>query len=512
MVLISSIFIYSHQFTDPYILTKWLITILVILGIGIYCFIRILMGKALRVNMSFIGISIVLVCCIEAIYGLSQYFNILSTTVGYKVTGSFDNPAGFAACLCTSIPFSIFLIQNNRMYIKCIGWFLVAIFVLSIVLSQSRAGIISVSILCFIYLYNKWNKQKLRKLFLLLGMVALIICCYWMKKDSADGRLLIWQCGINMAKKSPLIGHGIGSFEAHYMDYQADYFRNNQESRYSMLANNVKQPFNEYLGVLLNFGVLGLLLLFSLIGLLIYCYKKNPNTEKRVALYSLISIGVFSLFSYPFTYPFTWIILFLCIFIIAKEHIKCLLNLYWARYIICFLALGGSVIGIYKIAERIRNEREWGKVAAFALCNDNESTLLHYEKLKEYFADNPYFLYNYAAVLLENKEYKESLQVALQCRRYWADYDLEIIIGENYQNLNEIRLAEKYYYNASFMCPSRFLPFYKLLSLYKENGKNERMLTVADNIINKPMKFKTPTIVMMKREAKRVISKLQASY
>lgn len=512
LVLISSIFIYSHQFTDPYILTKWLSTILVLLGMGLCCSIRMLIGKPLRINISFVGISILLACSVEAIYGLSQYFKILSINSVYDLTGSFDNPAGFASCLCASLPFCVFLIQNNKKYIQYLGWFLAGIIALSIVLSQSRAGIISGSILCFIYLYKKWYKQKLWRLGLLAAMAALVISCYWMKKDSADGRLLIWQCGINMAKESPLIGHGIGSFEAHYMDYQADYFRKHQESRYSMLADNVKQPFNEYLGVLLNFGIIGSLALFFLVGLLIYFYNKNPNTKKRIALYSLISIGVFSLFSYPFTYPFTWIILFLCIFMIAEERIKCLLNLDWARYIICFLALGGSIFGIYKITERIRNEREWSKISTLALCNDKGLTLLRYKKLEESFADNPYFLYNFAAVLFENKKYKESLQVALQCRRYWADYDLELIIGENYQNLNETRLAEKYYNNASFMCPSRFLPLYKLFYLYKQNGEKQRMQTVANIIIDKPMKIKTPIILMMKRKVKMEMKPWQSAY
>ncbi len=56
-------------------------------------------------------------------------------------------------------------------------------------------------------------------------------------------------------------------------------------------------------------------------------------------------------------------------------------------------------------------------------------------RLEKMFVSNPYFLYNYAAVLQEMKQYTESLEVALKCRQYWADYDLELIIGENYQQL-----------------------------------------------------------------------------
>ena len=83
-----------------------------------------------------------------------------------------------------------------------------------------------------------------------------------------------------MVKDAPWTGHGIGSFEAHYMDYQADYFKQHEQSRYSMLADNVKQPLNEYLKILLNFGIVGTLVLFLLIVAIVYCYKKNSNSVK----------------------------------------------------------------------------------------------------------------------------------------------------------------------------------------------------------------------------------------
>lgn len=54
------------------------------------------------------------------------------------------------------------------------------------------------------------------------------------------------------------------------------------------------------------------------------------------------------------------------------------------------------------------------------------------------FVSNPYFLYNYAAVLQEMKQYTESLEVALKCRQYWADYDLELIIGKITSSLTNL--------------------------------------------------------------------------
>ena len=51
--------------------------------------------------------------------------------------------------------------------------------------------------------------------------------------------ILLVGIGINMVKDAPWIGHGLGSFEAHYMDYQANFFKQCGQSRFSMLADNV---------------------------------------------------------------------------------------------------------------------------------------------------------------------------------------------------------------------------------------------------------------------------------
>lgn len=476
---------------------------------GLYCSISILFTKSIKVNIPLMGMGLILVCFLQAIYGLLQYFSVFFSHSIYKITGSFDNPAGFAACLCAGLPFVGFLVsQNNKKYIRYSGWIILVIITTAVVLSYSRAGIISIAVVCAIFLFQKLNQKRIWQCLLLSSLALMLFGGYWMKKDSADGRLLIWQCGINMVKDAPFFGHGIGSFEAHYMDYQADYFKQHEQSHFSMLADNVKQPFNEYLGVLLNFGIVGLLVLSTMIGVIVYCHKKNSSIEKKIALYSLVSIGTFSLFSYPFIYPFVWIVTFLSIYMITGEYIKQLFGRVWIRNAVCISILVCSLFGFYKLTGRIRAELDWDKASALTLCKSYGEAIPVYEKLEKTFADNPYFLYNYAAVLQEMKQYDESLRVALKCRQYWADYDLELIIGENYQQLNKPELAEKYYNSASMMCPSRFLPLYKLFHLYKKNGENEQALTMAETVLSKPMKIKTTTIQMMKREMKREKLKL----
>lgn len=506
VLCLSSTFFFSRQFTDLYIVPKWCFGLLVLFMASIYEAAIILFSKRdkqTRIAVSVYGYIIVTSCLLQAVFGIVQFFGLFQTSSAFKVIGGFDNPAGFAACLCAGFPFIGFLLLNSNKYIRYGGWAVGLIITVAVILSQSRAGIVSIAFICFILLNMKlFHKRWMRYLYLIC-FALLLAGCYWLKKDSADGRLLIWKCSMNMVKDAPWMGHGIGSFEATYMDYQANYFEQHEQSRYSTLAGNVKNPFNEYIGVLLNFGIVGLLIISAVILLLICCYKKHPSTEKRIALYSLLSIGIFSLFSYPFIYPFTWIVSFFCMVILTKEYMAEFLVRTMIKKTICMLVLSCSIVGIYKLAERVKAEKEWGAVSKLALSGAFGETLAAYEKLKNKFEDNPYFLYNYAAILFENKRYGESLNIALQCRRYWADYDLELIIGENYQNLDKHELAKRYYGSASLMCPSRFLPLYKLFHLYKDIDDRECMLSIAKQIITKPMKITTSTIRMMKREMER---------
>lgn len=476
----------------------------IVLIMGGYYSIRIFRCMYVEINAWKIGITIVSCCSLQAVYGLLQYFDLVSFHSIHTITGCFDNPAGFAGSLCAGLPFvGFWLLSENNKYVRYLGWVIAFIIIMAVGLSHSRAGMISVAALCIVFMWQKFRLNRVLKYVVLSSLILLMIGSYWMKKDSADGRILIWQCSLEMVKDAPWIGHGIGSFEAHYMDYQADYFKQHEQSRFSMLADNVKQPFNEYIGVLLNFGVIGLLLLAAMIGIIIYCYEKHPTTEKKIAFYSLIGIGTFSLFSYPFTYPFVWIVTFLSIFMITGEYIKPLFCRVWIKNTVCVFVLGCSLFGFYKLIDRIGAELEWGKASV-----SYYESMPVYEKLEKKFESNPYFLYNYAAVLQEKKQYDRSLQVALECRQYWADYDLELVIGENYQQLSKPQLAEEYYKSASLMCPSRFLPLYKLFHLYKENGRIEKALAMAETVISKPMKIKTASIRMIKREMEREKLKL----
>ncbi|WP_257473113.1 O-antigen ligase family protein [Bacteroides acidifaciens] len=506
---IGSMFVYSHQFTDAYIMPKWFWVLFVLLWMLVCAAFLILQRKSVVADMAIWGSIIVFSCWLQAVYGILQYIGLFSSHATFRMTGSFDNPAGFAACLCAGLPFGFFLIIHRNKYIRYAEWLAGGVMVLAIFLSHSRSGMVSIIAVCVMYLCGRFIHGRWWRYLLSVSITGLLIIgSYWLKKDSADGRLLIWQCGLEMVKDAPWTGHGTGSFEAKYMDYQADYFKEyGLQSRYAMLADNVKHPFNEYLGVLINFGIIGLALLLGIVWALVYCYKQNPTQEKKIALYALLSIGVFSFFSYPFMYPFTWIVTFLAILMLTVDYWRRIKVNKWGRYIMYTAAMMCFFWGLVRLGERAQSERSWREASKLALCRSYDKALPYYVSMKHQFRDNPYFLYNYAAVLTETKEYEKALDIALECRRYWADYNLELMIGENYQHLNKMKQAKIYYKNASMMCPIRFVPLNFLYDLYEEAGEKKKALEVAKKVMEIPVKVNSLIVNQIRYKMKHVILK-----
>ena len=126
---------------------------------------------------------------------------------------------------------------------------------------------------------------------------------YFHKQGSADGRLLIWRYTAEMASSRPLAGYGPGGFEAHYMDFQADYFARHPDSRFALLADDVKHPFCEYLGVAAEYGLVGLAALAAAAVLLVRLYRRGRGWEADCGLLCAAGWAVFALFSYPGVTP-----------------------------------------------------------------------------------------------------------------------------------------------------------------------------------------------------------------
>ncbi len=485
--------------------------------------------------------TVVIFAVVLSLHGILQYAGLTSSgSNNFAVIGSFDNPAGFAAALACALPLCFLFFNDQSKYLRYAAITATVIIAIAVFLSGSRAGILAIVAATAVWLLvkskignlakrshersanracepNEVNHQKL-KIVLAVFLVVLPVVLYFAKKDSADGRLFIWRCALDMVADQPVLGHGKGAFQAKYMLYQADYINAHPDSRYAQLADNVLHPFNEYLLVLCEYGIVGLSVI-TLLGFLLFgIYRKNCSDEKLPALLSLLSLAIFSFFSYPFKYPFTWVMLLLNIAVICYNPGVSKYSIFFAqRRSLFFRNIPRMLVfllsaGLFAYSAMLtRSEIKWKRIAHQSLAGRTTEVLPQYDKLYRLFGKDGLFLYNHAAELHVAKEYERSIAVFERCTRYYNDMDVQMLLADNYKALGKYAEAEEHLKLAASMCPVRFMPLYELAKLYNTTGRRDEALILAKEIMDKDIKVPSPTINVIKNEMRQLIGAPQTT-
>jgi len=489
----------------------WFTGVLLLLLLIIYSIFHSYISRMNSVRIIVGCMSIVLFCCaLLSIYGILQYVQIIPLNSRAGVSGGFNNPIGYAASLCMGIPAALLLTCYYHLKKKSYFILLVVLVIIciGIIISGSRTSILCMMVLFIIhYCFDKKNRLNFKRLRWFGGCLPIIlIILYSCKQASADGRFFIWRCSLEMINDKPLLGYGSGGFLANYMNYQADYFLHHPKSECVMLADDVQHPFNEYILLLINYGIVGFVLLLVLIYLLWKACKLHPSSLNKSSFGCLAGIAVLSCFSYPLSYPFVWIAGggSCCILISSADWVRHLSNS-WKRNIRFFIIIYSSMSIAFCIW-KIEILQEWYQVSQTSLEEQTSETFYKFETLYPYLKNNRLFLYNYAAELNYGAFYEKSLEIASRCNLYWSDYQLQLLMGDNCINLLRYEEAEKHFKKAYNMCPVRFIPLYRLHYIYKKQRNEETADSLARLIIDKPVKVNSTIIRKIKREMSSLCS------
>jgi O-antigen ligase len=328
-------------------------------------------------------------CTAQALYGALQYAGALPATNGFRVTGSFDNPAGFAASLCAAFPFLLYFAFGKSPWQRGLTWIAAGVVAVAVALSASRAGVFSLVVVCAAASFYKFPRLKKYKAAMLTLCLLVLAGLYLQKKDSANGRMLIWRCSWEMVKEKPLLGYGAGGFKAGYMSVQAKYFEEHPDSELAMLAGNVNRPFNEYVGLAVSYGLAGVFLLFFAGWFIRKSYLRCKNTlQARMAAWCLLAVAVFACFSYPLAYPFVWVVsIFSGALIVyhAKYRVKISPAIWAATRVALVPAV--AVAGVVA-TRRMADEMRWCAAAHKSLRGQTEQMLPVYRQLYKSLSKN----------------------------------------------------------------------------------------------------------------------------
>lgn len=500
----------------------------------------------------FLILGFIISAFLQSLYGLLQFLNVLSSNHSqFKITGSFDNPGPYAGFLASALPITILsfcFLKNSTLsvnlskvpYLKIGIRVLIVLTIIitffAILITKSRAAWLAtfVSIIYLTFYFFKIDLDIQRKkqlkiklknlilrsiahkyLFVLFINVFVIIFfrgLYQMKKDSADGRLLIWAVTTKMIQDKPILGRGTNGFESNYMNYQADFFKLNANSKYIRLADNNIFAFNEFFRITAEYGLVGLLFILSIIYFIFWGkYQENISIEENLLIIAaktgIISILVFSLFSYPFEIlPLNLnVVLFIAIISSFQKPIfKFQLDNHWIMRIVGIILIGFSVIIILNTSNIYKAQKKWKLGYTSLQLKAYRFSLKYFEEAYPILNNNGEFLIQYGKALALSGEYKKAIVQLDLAKKYQPNSVVYTTLGDCYKNVGEFDLAEESYIKAFNMVPNRLYAEYLLAKLYFENSKDASALKIAEKIIAHKPKVNSIAVTEIKNEMRRI--------
>ena len=266
-------------------------------------------------------------------YGLDPYFseiNQITSTIGQK------NWISNYLAIIFPIIFSYYLLEKIRKN-KVIYYLLLSILYATLMICQSRGIWISISLTLIFAIYIiikfkfyeifKTNKKWLVLILVTFLVITIIystdnflnksaitvteraVSIFDIQGSSLNARLLMWRTTFEMIKDRPMFGSGIGTFKMNYLDYQAEFLKNNPE--YIKYSGKAREAHNEYLQMWAELGIIGLGIFIGIIltffNLIINYLKKVDDDKDKMIVFGLV-LGVtcfliHCLFTFPFHVP-----------------------------------------------------------------------------------------------------------------------------------------------------------------------------------------------------------------
>ncbi|NOY71924.1 MAG: O-antigen ligase family protein [Gammaproteobacteria bacterium] len=264
--------------------------------------------------------TLVVLMTVVAAMGILQFYGIDITGYGMlwasdrqawqiRGAGNFDNPNDLAYSVALMLPFALMLALKSKILGKILGVTLLAIAIYCIFLTQSRGGLLAMTLSVAAFIYFITEGAKLKRFYLIVGGIGVITVFFiktggYRDDESAMGRVEAWVAGWDMLKSHPLFGVGKDQF----LEYHS------------------KDAHNSFVRAGAEIGIVGL---YAWIGLLYFSYQSLLYTSfqkgmEKFKLYGIANLAfIFSFISASLLSSRTYNIIFMFIvaLIVVQERL-----------------------------------------------------------------------------------------------------------------------------------------------------------------------------------------------
>ena len=430
---------------------------------GNSCFINGWIRKAVVWTLIAFGVK-------EAVLGLLQVYGYeVSNHSLYALTGSFYNPGPYSGFLAMCLPLALNEWLKGERIWKHVALMALVLMVVVLPSGMSRtAWLAAVVASCYVcgmrYRDRLYRYRKLFWVGVLLLAVSGIGAYHW-KKDSADGRLLMWKVAFQHV---PLPWNGVGweNVAGAYGDAQERYFasgKGTEQEEY--VAGAPEYVFNEYLQVGLAWGVPAMLGI--IIGVVV-CFSWGHGSRQYGVCGALLSLAVFAFASYPFQF-LAFVLAFIALLVACAMGYRKV----WVQVMALVLGIG---LGIYAVGHRPAKDARR--------------------------------MFEEAHALHKAGEWQASTELLKETMKVSSDAMVLNIIGKNFQAMGYPYIAEGWFIRSTHRLPNRIYPYYLLAKLYAEHPKlfpKEKLEWAVQMVLEKEAKVESTAIREMREEVKNLL-------
>jgi O-antigen ligase len=465
---------------------------------------------------------ILLTGLIQSVWGLEQLYGYrVSHHSLFRLTGSFFNPGPYSGYLAVIFPVALHFILRTGKFRKYPWWHysvvlrytsLITLISMLLVLpaGMSRSAWLAAGISCaWVYWMERVGWEKAKRIINTYGkrmipVSALVAGClfigitalFLLKKDSANGRLLMWKITARAITHQPVSGTGLGGFPAAFAGEQASYFRSGRASATEKLvAGSPEYAFNDYLQTGLEQGIIGLVCFLLWLSC---CFYAGVRNRRIGAAGGILALAVFAASSYPLQLPSFWTLLVflsaICVagpcFFIRRKPFSFGAN---ALFIALLVALLSGACRFLQ-QKRYQAYKGW---TGFA----------NHEALYPLLNHKPEYLFDYAQYLHKAARYQEACQPLKRAARLSADPMIWYMLGKNAQASGHYEEAEMYLLHGINILPERIYPYYLLTKLYAcpEFYNPQKLRASIDSVLIKEPKVHTTAIREMREGVKKML-------
>ncbi len=230
--------------------------------------------------------AIVLSGIIQGMIAISQWMGLIESNHHvFGITGTFGNPGQLGGYQSIALLILLCMFADGSQKVKLTRVMFAgasSLILFSIYLADSRASVVAL-IIGLIFFYSAPIKKLVKKhsitsiLTISLFIASIGVVLFQYREGSANARLLVWRVSSDMICDKPVLGHGVAAFKKEYILYQAKYFEQHPSSDFAKVADNVAYPYNEFLHVFIEQGLVGGIIVIILFTIYLISLVSTKN-------------------------------------------------------------------------------------------------------------------------------------------------------------------------------------------------------------------------------------------